>query len=211
MLELIAAGSTNKDIAAELGTSQQAVKQQVSRLLARFGVESRAALARSVVALRVTGQDLADVPLEYLFDRAPIAIAITAGPDHVVRAVNRAFRDLFGDRNGWVGLPVRDLLRPGEAALLPLLDSVFRSGKRHQGHDVPLRWADAGGPPRERLLTLAIQPTLDTGGATTGLVFFGLAVTTDAGATRARPAEFHVASAWSWSTAPAVRSCRPGR
>lgn len=44
-LELVRAGRTNKEIAGELGIGEQAAKAQVRRLMRRFGVPNRAALA----------------------------------------------------------------------------------------------------------------------------------------------------------------------
>ena len=175
ILELLGTGVSNKEIASRLGVSEQAIKQQVSKLLARFGVESRAALAQSALAIRLTGQRDSDLPLEYLFDRAPIAIALTSGPGHVFRAVNRAFVELFGDREGWIGHRLRDLLEPSEAPLAPLVDAVYRAGQgvRHVG--VRVRRAGSEGP-TEHSLTIKVEPTRGPTGAVAGLVFFGIDV-----------------------------------
>jgi len=108
VLDLVAASASNKDIATVLGVSEQAAKQQVSKLLSRFGVESRTALAQSALAIRITGQRESDLPLEYLFDLAPVAMAMTSGPDHMFRAVNRTFTELFGDREGWIGYRLKE-------------------------------------------------------------------------------------------------------
>jgi PAS domain S-box-containing protein len=45
VLELIRAGRSNKEIAGELGMSEQAAKVQVGKLMRKFGVPNRAALA----------------------------------------------------------------------------------------------------------------------------------------------------------------------
>jgi DNA-binding NarL/FixJ family response regulator len=45
ILVAIAGGATNKEIAAQLELSEQAVKWHVSKLLRRYGVGGRAALA----------------------------------------------------------------------------------------------------------------------------------------------------------------------
>jgi DNA-binding NarL/FixJ family response regulator len=45
IIRLIAVGATNKVIAAELGVCEQTVKWHVSRLLRRYQVPNRAALA----------------------------------------------------------------------------------------------------------------------------------------------------------------------
>ena len=175
ILELLGTGVSNKEIASRLGVSEQAIKQQVSKLLARFGVESRAALAQSALAIRLTGQRDSDLPLEYLFDLAPVAIAMTTGPEHLVRAVNRAFIDLFGDRDGWIGHRLGDLLTESEAAVLPLVDAVYRAGSGVQRVGVPVRWTGPDGP-TERSLTIKVEPTRNAALEVTGLAFFGIDV-----------------------------------
>ncbi len=49
VLRGIAAGKTNKQMAAEMGVSEQTVKWHVSKLLRRYGVGGRAALAAAYV------------------------------------------------------------------------------------------------------------------------------------------------------------------
>src|SRR5260221_10714769 len=56
ILELVAAGSENKEIAFELGISEQAVKEHVSRLLQRFAVSNRAALGGAAATMRFVGR-----------------------------------------------------------------------------------------------------------------------------------------------------------
>jgi len=177
VLHLVAAGSSNKEIAAQLGVSEQAAKQHVSKLLMRFGVKSRTALAQSALAIRLTGQRESDLPLEYLFDLAPVAMAMTSGPDHVFRAVNHTFTELFGDRDGWIGYRLGELLRESETALLPLVDAVYEGGSVRQRVDVPVRSSGVDGRSMERAMTVTIQPTRNAAGAVNGLVFFGVDVT----------------------------------
>jgi len=157
--------------------SEQAAKQQVSKLLSRFGIENRTALAQSALAIRITGQRESDLPLEYLFDLAPVAMAMTHGPDHVFRAVNHTFTELFGDRDGWIGYRLRELLRESETSLLPLVDAVYEAGSVSQRVDVPVRWSGVDGRSMERAMTVTIQPTRNAAGAVSGLVFFGVDVT----------------------------------
>lgn len=175
VLDLVAGGASNKEIAAQLNVSEQAIKQHVSRLLTRFGLETRTSLAQAALAIRITGQRESDLPLEYLFDRAPIAMALTSGPEHLLRAVNHTFIELFGDRDGWIGHRLTDLLEPSESSLLPLVDAVYRAGTgvRHVG--VPVRWIGSDGP-IERSLTIKVEPTRGPTGTVSGLVFFGIDV-----------------------------------
>jgi DNA-binding CsgD family transcriptional regulator len=176
VLGLVAAGESNKEIAAQLSVSEQAAKQHVSRLLSRFGVKSRTKLAQSALAIRITGQRESDLPLEYLFTRAPMAIAMTSGPDHLIRMVNHAFVKLFGDRGGWIGHHLRELLDESEAALLSLVDAVYQGRGGVKQADVPVKSTGPDGP-TERLLTITIEPTHNAAGEISGLVFFGVDVT----------------------------------
>lgn len=175
VLDLVATGASNKEIAAQLHVSEQAAKQQVSKLLARFGVDTRTALAQSALAIRITGQRESDLPLEYLFDLAPVAMAMTSGPDHVFRAVNHAFTEFFGERNGWIGYRLGELLTDTEAALLPLVDAAYLAGNSIQRVGVPVHVAGGDGP-RQRSLTITVEPTRNAAGAVSGLVFFGVDV-----------------------------------
>src|SRR5206468_3698744 len=55
VLDRVIRGLENKQIARELGVSEQAVKEQVSGLLQRLNVPNRAALAEAGTAQRITG------------------------------------------------------------------------------------------------------------------------------------------------------------
>jgi DNA-binding CsgD family transcriptional regulator len=62
ILRNVARGKTNKDIAAELGISEQGVKVHVSRLLERYGAENRVELVNITRAWpEKDGNDLADL------------------------------------------------------------------------------------------------------------------------------------------------------
>lgn len=177
VLDLVSAGAPNKEIAERLAVSEQAAKQQVSTLLDKFDVKSRAALVSSALALQVTGQRATDLPLEYLFDRAPMAIALLSGADHVFRAVNGTFTEIFGDRRGWIGLPLSDLLTKRERIALAPVDLVYRSGRPVQRVELPVTISDLDGHTVERFLTVTLHPTRDRAGNVAGLIFFGLDVT----------------------------------
>ncbi|GAA2107910.1 hypothetical protein GCM10009759_47460 [Kitasatospora saccharophila] len=66
-----------------------------------------------------------------VFDRAVVAIALTAGPEHRMVYYNDAFRDLFGDRP--LGAPAREAFtEPGTERLLATLDAVLTDGTARQ-------------------------------------------------------------------------------
>ncbi|MFJ5925989.1 SpoIIE family protein phosphatase [Kitasatospora sp. NPDC092948] len=73
-----------------------------------------------------------DTPLTpEVFDRAIVAIALTAGSDHRLVYVNDAFRDLFGDRP--LGAPARDVFtEPGAERFVATLDAVLADGTARQ-------------------------------------------------------------------------------
>ena len=49
LLELLADGQPNKEIAKEFGISEAAVKKAIARLMARYDVPSRAALVAAAI------------------------------------------------------------------------------------------------------------------------------------------------------------------
>ncbi|MFG2691917.1 SpoIIE family protein phosphatase [Kitasatospora sp. NPDC048407] len=73
-----------------------------------------------------------DTPLTpEVFDRAIVAIALTAGTDHRLVYVNDAFRDLFGDRQ--LGDPAREVFtEPGAERFVATLDAVLSDGTARQ-------------------------------------------------------------------------------
>ncbi|MFD5566196.1 SpoIIE family protein phosphatase [Kitasatospora griseola] len=73
-----------------------------------------------------------DTPLTpEVFDRAIVAIALTAGDDHRLVYVNDAFRDLFGDRP--LGVPAREVFtEPGAERFVATLDAVLADGTARQ-------------------------------------------------------------------------------
>jgi signal transduction histidine kinase len=77
--------------------------------------------------------------VETILEQAPVAIAITRGPDHVFALANPPYRKLFGDRD-LIGRPVADLQSEVAAqGLVDLLDRVYRTGEPFVGHSVPLK------------------------------------------------------------------------
>ncbi|MEU1507452.1 SpoIIE family protein phosphatase [Kitasatospora sp. NPDC005748] len=66
-----------------------------------------------------------------VFDRAIVAIALTAGREHRLVYRNDAFRELFGPRS--IGVPVRELFaEPGVERFFETLDNVLADGTARQ-------------------------------------------------------------------------------
>ena len=177
VLDLVAEGYENKEIAGRLEVSEQAVKQQVSVLLKKFGVASRAVLATTAMTMRLLGRASRDgVPYEYLFDRAPVMIAISQGPRHELALVNPAFVRLFGDR-GYVGRTFIECFPVTGPRLLPRLDRVFAGGEPWAQSELRLTFRSPEGHEREVFLSLVAEPTRDASGAIDGIVFYAWDVT----------------------------------
>ncbi len=99
VLEFVAAGLGNKEIAHELGISEQAVKEHVSNLLRLLAAPNRAALGEAAAMLQFVGTaDLGPEWLGLLYLRAPLLIALLEGADHRFISVNEAYRRAAGPR-----------------------------------------------------------------------------------------------------------------
>jgi PAS domain S-box-containing protein len=161
VLELVAEGLENKEIAHRIGLSEQAVKEHVSALLHRLAVRNRAALAEIATELKIVGTtDLNPEWLSYVFQRSPVMRAIVRGPDHVFVAVNDAYREAAGGRE-LEGRPFREVFPEGA---VDVLDEVYATGKPQMLHDFRGRWGrrpDEG----DAYAEVALQPLPGPDGA----------------------------------------------
>ena len=177
VLALVAEGYENKEIAGRLGISEQAVKQQVSVLLKKFGVASRAVLATTAMTMRLLGRASRDgVPYEYLFDRAPVMIAISRGPRHELALVNPAFVRFFGERD-YLGRTFAECFPEASADLRAELEGVLARGEPWSDAERRLRLVGPAGIVREVFLSLVAEPTRDASGAIEGIIFYAWDVT----------------------------------
>lgn len=174
VLELVADGLENKEIAGRLGISEQAAKQQVSVLLRKFGAPSRAVLARTALTMKLLGTGVhgPDVPVEYLCDRAPLLIAMTKGPEHVFVLVNRAFRELFGER-AYIGHAAREVLPDTAAAVRAALESIYATGRAYRTNEQRITFALPGRAAHDVHLSFIAEPRRSADGAVDGVVFYG--------------------------------------
>jgi PAS domain-containing protein len=177
VLQLVAEGLENKEIAGLLGISEQGVKQQVSVLLKKFQVPSRASLTRSAITMRVLGAGAHPnaPPLENLFDRAPLLMAVTSGPDHRYILANREYVRFFGER-GYVGRSVSECFPdlPDERSRL---DHAYATGEPYREVNARRQVAMPGEPARDAYLTFTAEPLRDASGSITGLAIYGWDVT----------------------------------
>jgi PAS domain S-box-containing protein len=153
VLELVAEGLENKEIAHRMGLSEQAVKEHVSALLHRLAARNRAALAEIATELKIVGtMDLEPEWLDYVFQRSPVMKAIVRGSDHVFVAANDAYRRASGDRE-IIGRPFREVFPEGAAEIL---DEVYATGKPRVVHDFRGRWGSEAEP--NRYAEVSLQP-----------------------------------------------------
>jgi PAS domain-containing protein len=175
VLDLVVRGLGNKAIAAELGISEQVVKEHVSTLLRRFGATGRAALAEIGTQLQIIGSTDVDVSwLPYLFVAAPIGIQVLRGPEHRVVAVNDTARTAL-DREV-VGLAFREAFPLQADRIVPLLDRVYTTGEPHHEYDFESVWV-RDGVAQSSYGDFVLQPVRAPDGTVTGVMLFGSDVT----------------------------------
>ena len=118
-----------------------------------------------------------------LFDRLPVAIAVTRGPDHVFVYANRRYRSLIKPLSASViGRSLSeiygDLVVP---EIHQVRDTVFRKGRLHTMHAFPVFLK---GMERQTFWDVTLIPICDSEGAVRGLVTVGADVSEQVEATR---------------------------
>src|SRR5918911_1413374 len=111
--------------------------------------------------------------LEEIFAQMPAAIAVLAGPDHVVTYVNPAGEGIAGLRAAALfGRPVRGAFPEitGQGIFNPL-DEAYRPGTPYVGTEVPARYDRNGdGVLEEAYFTVVYHPMRDADGVVTGVL-----------------------------------------
>jgi DNA-binding CsgD family transcriptional regulator len=177
VLDAVALGLENKQIARNLGISEQRTKELVSALLLKFDVRSRAALARAAVNMRLLGLDTQEaVPYSYLFDEAPVLMAVMAGPQHRYVLVNSAYAQAFGNRR-YRGHTVRECFPDAPVDMLTGLDRTYAGSERYAGSECLIRYQMPGGGSRVFFLSFITEPIRSAADEITGLVYYGWDVT----------------------------------
>lgn len=172
VLELVAEGLENKEIAHRIGLSEQAVKEHVSALLHRLAVRNRAALAEIATELKIAGtMDLRPEWLSYLYQQSPVASAVVRGPEHIFVSANDAYRRTTGVGE-IVGRSLRDVFPTVSARTLALLDEVIATGEPKVIHEMPGHFR--GGAREDGYADVVFQPLP---GAEAGLIISGVDVT----------------------------------
>lgn len=164
VLELVAEGLENKEIAHRMGLSEQAVKEHVSALLQRLAVRNRAALAEIATEIKIAGtMELRPEWLGYIYQRSPVASAVVRGPDHIYVSANDAYRRAAGVEE-LVGLRMIDVFPNANPRAMALLAEALATGEPKVGHEMPGHWI-RDGKIGEGYVDVVIQPLPGTDGA----------------------------------------------
>jgi len=130
-------------------------------------------------------EDAHDRRLVNVFKHAPVAIAITRGPEHVFEFANAPYMDLIRHRPV-LGKSIREALPElATQGVFELLDGVYTSGEPlvTESLRVVLN-RGAEGAPEEAFFTFVYQPMLDEHGRAEGIAVVATEVTGLAGARR---------------------------
>jgi len=176
VLNRVIRGRENKQIAKELGVSEQAVKEHVSLLLQRFGVPNRAALAEAGTQRMITGhQAIEPAWLQYIFSEAPVMLAMLRGPEHVIEITNEAFRRACAGRE-FLGRRIRDVFPEISSEMLATYDEVYASGVPAVRHEMPAKFL-RDGIPAPGYGSFVFQPLRGEDTSVNGVMVFCLDVT----------------------------------
>jgi DNA-binding CsgD family transcriptional regulator len=176
VIDLLLEGKKNKDIAADLGVSEQAAKNRVSRLMRKFGASNRAALVDIATRLDLLGGE----PLErgwipQLLAGAELQIAVNRGPDLRYVAVNESFAKAA--RRNVIGRTMREAFPElSTSGHFEIAERVFQTGIPFVAHEEPARWDTEDGQ-TTTYMDAIVQPLRGSDGAIEGIVYFGMDVT----------------------------------
>ncbi|HEX3481936.1 MAG TPA: ATP-binding protein [Kofleriaceae bacterium] len=120
--------------------------------------------------------DLHASRLNTLFEQAPAAICVLAGPDHVYRLVNPPCLEAIGNRPV-IGRTVRQAMPELEGqGIIELLDRVYATGERYVDAEVPIL-LQRGAQLEQTYWNVIFQPYRDVEGNIEGVMTFGFEIT----------------------------------
>jgi PAS domain S-box-containing protein len=178
VLARLVRGLENKQIAWELGISEQGVKEHVSALLLRFGVRNRAALAfEAGVRLELVGEVGVDRSwMRQLFRGAEVQMSILRGPELRYVAVNEAFRRAVGSRP-LLGRSMREAFPELEGqGVFERVERVYATGEPDIQHEHVVSW-DRGRGVERGYFDCVLQPLRAEDGTVNGVLLFVVDVT----------------------------------
>lgn len=176
VVERVAQGLANKQIAADLGISERVVKGHVSDLLRKFGVPNRASLIAHVMAERRGALEV--VPETYArYEDVPFMVSVTTGPQHRFVFVNKLSAAVAGrPAASLVGLTMREAYPDLDPRFAAALDRVLATGEPWSAPRAPVRFPHPDGTSRETMLNLLFAPIRGASGLVVGLLHIGAEV-----------------------------------
>lgn len=177
----VARGLANKQIAAELGISERAVKGHVSDLLRKFGVPNRAGLIAHIVGIEPRPPVLQMAADDFeRYANAPFMLAVTIGPEHRFVFVNDVSAAVAGRTPAeLVGRTMHEAYPDLDPRYAAALDEVYRTGVPWSAPRSPARFPRSDGSAYDTLLNLMFAPMRDASGAVVGLLHVGSEVSSD--------------------------------
>jgi len=179
VLDRVAQGKPNKQIGAELGISERAVKALVTRLFGKLGVPNRAALIATVLRAGTSTSSLTAGPAGDLsqYVDAPFMIAVLQGPRHEFVFANRMFVRVSGiAADGLIGRELDKVFWGGEIVSHPLVEAVLATGIPAVRANRSSRWLDGQGQIRTGVFHTLIHPLRDATGSVDALLTVTTAV-----------------------------------
>ena len=189
IVDMVARGYTNKEIAARQRVTHRAITAQLTRLMRKFDVPNRAGLIAAVLSAAGVGLPTgAAVPVggvaaqlhlapgdpAAVYEDAPFMVAVTLGPDHIYSFVNRLAAQVAGrGPDSLVGKSVREAYPDIDPRFAAALDQVYATGVPWSAGDADVKWTHLDGTSREGKANLMFQPLRDAEGRVVGLLHIG--------------------------------------
>jgi DNA-binding CsgD family transcriptional regulator len=189
VVDMVARGYTNKEIAARQRVTLRAITAQLTRLMRKFDVPNRAGLIAAVMSAAGVGLPTgAAAPIggfaaqlqllpgdpATVYESAPFMVAVTLGPDHRYSFVNRLAAQVAGrTADSLVGKSVREAYPDIDPRFTSALDQVYASGVPWSAGDAVVKWTHLDGTSREGKANLMFQPLRDAAGRVVGLLHIG--------------------------------------
>ncbi|GAC1455409.1 MAG: hypothetical protein NVSMB8_00630 [Candidatus Limnocylindrales bacterium] len=178
VLDRVAQGKPNKQIAVELAISERAVKALVTRLFGKLGVQNRAALIATVLRAGAGGGLIAASTGDFAqYLDAPFMITVLRGPRYEVAFVNRMFESVSGvATEALLGRELDEVFPDAEIHEHPLYEAVLATGIPGVLAGSPSRWRDARGQIRSGVFHTLVHPLRGSSGSVDALLTVTTAV-----------------------------------
>jgi hypothetical protein len=171
-MDLLRRGYRTREIAYALKISERAITAHITRLMAIFGVPNRTGLIAAVIAS--SGQTRLATPDERelaRYEDAPFLVAVTTGPKHVFRFVNKMWERVMRLRSANVlGRTVREVFPDASPVTYAARQRPFQGGRPTTGNAWHYKWTTAAGTLREADFRYIYQPMRNSAGEVEGLL-----------------------------------------